>query len=114
TRRIIRRMGKPVVMVTGNGVRLEPEPLGVFSNPEGDRLHKGRAGELVFKARQPTLLVLTDDVRGLDKDWRIVINGTEYFAADHNDDGNGGTAITLAPAATVGAGEQDDGKGNWR
>lgn len=94
--RIVRRLGQPVIMVTTNGVRLDPVPLGVFSNPEGDRLLKGRDGGLVFKQRQASLTVITDEVPGLTKDWRIIIGGVEYYAADHEDDSHGCTKIFLS------------------
>lgn len=96
SRRIVRRLGKPVTMVTANGVRLDPSPKGVFTNPEGERLLKGRNGGLVFQQRQPTLLVLTEQVPGLSKAWRILIGGVEYYPAEHEDDGDGCTKIFLS------------------
>ncbi len=94
TRRIVRRVGQSVVIVTDNEVRLDIQA--VFSNPQGDMLLKGRQGGLVLKQRQATLLVNTEDVQGINKTWRILVNGVEYFAADSDPDGNGGTVIQLA------------------
>ncbi|EMJ7098669.1 hypothetical protein ACGRSR_18155 [Vibrio owensii] len=118
SRRIVRRLGQPITMVTANGVRLDPAPLGVFSNPEGDRLLKGRDGGLVFKQRQATLTVITDEVPGLCKEWRIIIGGVEYYAADHEDDSHGCTKIFLSkgvpcPDSVPGIGDQKDGS-TWR
>lgn len=114
SRRVARRLGQSITIVTDNGVLLDPAPIGVFSNPEGDRLLKGRDGGLVFKQRQPTLTLITDEVVGLCKDWRIIIGGVEYYAADHEDDSHGCTKVFLAkgvpdPTAT----ELNDGT-TWR
>lgn len=114
SRRIIRRLGVPVVMVTKNGVRLD-DVKGVFSNPEDDALVKGKNGGLEFKHRQKTLRVMTDDCVGLSKDWRIIIAGKEYFPADHHEDGHGCTLIYLAneiddPTES----EIVNGGGKWR
>jgi hypothetical protein len=114
SRRIIRRLGQPVQMVTSNGVRLDPAPRGVFSNAEQEVLSKSKSGGLTFTQRLPSLAMLTSDVQGLDKEWRIILNGVEYFAADWKDDGAGVTNIDLAlkpqPAPS---GDQDDGN-TWR
>lgn len=118
SRRIVRRLGLPVTVVTSEGVRLEPSPLGVFSNPEGDRLLKGRDGGLVFKQRQATLTMNTSDVVGLCKDWRLIINGVEYYAADHEDDSHGCTKIYLSKHITCKPRDSSNGsEGNgskWR
>jgi hypothetical protein len=101
--------------VRDDDVTLEPAPLGVFSNPEGDRLLKGRDGGLVFKQRQATLTVLTDDVPGLNQDWRIIIDEVEYYAADHEDDSHGCTKISLSKAVQESSAIPDEEDGAaWR
>ncbi len=114
SRRIVRRLGQPVAMITGNGVRLDPDPLGVFSNPEGDLLLKGKNGGLVLKQRQATLVVLTDKVQGLSKDWRIIIGGVEYYAADHEDDSHGCTTIFLSKEPSSAPLDDSGNPTSWR
>lgn len=113
-RRIIRRLGIPTVMVTEQGVTL-PKIKGVFINPEGDRLVKGRGGGLEFKSSRPTLRVMSEDVVGLSQEWRIIVNGKTYFPADHDDDGCGTTLIYLSvEIADLTESEVMSGGTTWR
>lgn len=113
SRRIIRRLGVPVGVVTASGVRLDAIK-GVFSNPESDALVKGRGGGLEFKHRRPTLRVMSVDVEGVSKHWRFFVGGHEYFAADDHADGHGCTLLYLAKALEEPDGSEVSGGTKWR
>lgn len=114
-RRIIRRVGRPIVMVTGHNDRLEIK--GVFDKPEQEVIAKGARGGLTLKAAVPTLTVLRGDCPVLDKALQIFIDDREYYPVPHQsfDDGAGCMVIVLAdPVPTQSDdGEQSDG-GKWR
>lgn len=118
SRRIVKRLGQPITMITDAGVTIDPKPIGIFSNPEGDKLMKGRQGGLVFKQRQATLTVITDEVPGLNKHWKIIIGNIEFYAAEHEDDSHGCTVISLSkgvqvPTSPSNVGGDKDGS-TWR
>lgn len=114
-RRIIRRVGRPVVMVTGHNVRLEIK--GVFDDAQQEVITKGKRGGLTIKAAVPTLTVLSSDCPTLDKALRILVNGQEYYPVPHQsfDDGAGCMVIVLAEAVPEQSNEEEqhDG-GKWR
>lgn len=115
SRRIIRRLGRPITMVTGHNVRLELK--GVFEKPEQDVISKGRRGGLNIKADVPTLTVLGSECPTLDKALRILVDGREYYPVPSQsfDDGAGCIVIVLAEAIPEQSNEeaQHDG-GKWR
>ena len=98
SRRIIRRLGKPVVIITENDVRVDLK--GIYDAPEDDTLVKGRKGGLVLKTRPATLIIYADEAPELTKECRIIIPhvNREYFPADSKNDGDGGIVIELAEA----------------
>lgn len=97
SRRIIRRLGKPVTFVDPDGKQL-PAMKGVYAGPEEDAIVKGKKGGLVLKKQEATLSVADIDHTKLNKHWRIIIPhlNQEFFPADHDDDGDGCTVIALA------------------
>lgn len=113
--RIIKRLGRPVKMVTPNGVPVEL--VGVFDHPEKEVITKGKRGQLTLKADVPTLTVLADECPTLNKDIRVFIDGREYYPVPTQsyDDGAGGMVIVLADAIPDANFEddQEDG-GKWR
>lgn len=115
SRRIVRRLGRLVKMVTANGVTVDFR--GVFTHPEKEVITKGKRGELTLKADVPTLTVLDDDCPSLSKDIRILIDDREYFPvpSQSHSDGDGCTVIVLADAVPDQSyeDEQEDG-GKWR
>ncbi|WP_047533221.1 head-tail joining protein [Shewanella sp. ZOR0012] len=118
SRRIVRRLGKPVVITTANGVRID-NIKGVYSAPEEDALVKGRKGGLALKTRSATLTVCDDDIdcRQLSTDWRIIVPhvNREFFPAEHLNDGDGCTVIYLADALTPSPDMDEQGnESKWR
>lgn len=109
-RRIIRRLGVPVRFVTSEGVAFD-DRSGVFSNPEREALVKGSGGQLEFKAQKTTLLMMADDVTGINKQWRFFVGASEYYPVKWFDDGTGALLITLG--VTSKAEVNQDGNG-WR
>lgn len=99
TRRAIRRLGKHNKVVVTDELGESKQIPGVFVNPEstGDirSLGKGSSNR-GFKSSAKRLRVLTEDVDGLSPEWVIEVNGVEYFAADHDLDGEGATLIYLS------------------
>lgn len=98
TKRIINRIGQVVTFTTELGEEFTAKA--VLSNPQSTgyvrREGKGSGG-LDFKANAKRLRVMTESVPGLSKEWVIVVNGEEYFPADHDNDGrDGSTLIYLA------------------
>ncbi|MCG9780431.1 head-tail joining protein [Photobacterium damselae] len=115
TRRIIDRLGRPVKMVTPNGVPVTL--MGIFDHPEKEVVTKGKRGQLTIKADVPTLTVLADECPTLHKDIRVFIDDQEYYPvpAQSYDDKAGGMVIVLADAIPDVSFEddQEDG-GKWR
>ena len=109
SRQIIRRLGKPVVIITANGVRVDLK--GVYSGPEDDNLVKGRKGGLTLKTRSATLRVYAGDAPGLSTDCRVIVPhiNRDFFPADWPDDGDGCILIHLADALTDPIEGSDDG-----
>lgn len=109
-RRIVRRLGSPVSMLTDDGVRIDGK-LGVFDSPEKEGVVKGSGGRLEFKAQAVTLLMLSGDVQGISTKWRIFVKGVEYYPIKWPDDGDGCVLITLGTPSSSEGGE--DGN-EWR
>jgi hypothetical protein len=96
SRRIIRRLGKPITFLKPDG---EPIKIkGVYAGPEEDVIVKGKKGGLVLKNFSATLCVSDLEHSELSKEWKIIIPhlGKSFFAADHDDDGDGCTVIFLS------------------
>lgn len=109
-RRIIRRLGSPIRMVTASGVTID-DKLGVFKTPENEGLVKGSGGRLEFKAQKTTLLMMAADVAGISKEWRFFVGSSEYYAAKWFEDGTGTILITLGTPSDQ---EGDENGGGWR
>lgn len=115
SRRIIRRLGRPVSMLKQDGVRLEM--LGIFESPEKGVIIKGKGGGLTVKSDVPTLTVLSEKCPPLIKELQIFIDDEEYYPIPSQsfDDKAGCIVIVLAlniPEKIPGE-ESDDG-GRWR
>lgn len=118
SRRIVRRLGKPVLVTTAEGVLL-PSLKGVYSSPEEDSIVKGRKGGLALKTRSATLTVCDDDIdcHDLSTKWRIVVPhvGREFFPAEHLNDGDGCIVIYLSDAQTPSSDIDENGnESKWR
>lgn len=115
TRRIIDRLGRPVKMVTPNGVPVTL--MGIFDHPEKEVITKGKRGQLTIKADVPTLTVMADECPTLHKDIRVFIDDQEYYPVPTQsyDDKAGAMVIVLADAIPDVSFEddQEDG-GKWR
>jgi hypothetical protein len=109
SRRTIRRLGSPVSMIDDSGLSI-PEKLGVYESPEKEGIVSGGGGRLEFKSQNVTLLMLSDDVQGINKDWKISVCGREYYPVKWPDDGAGCVLITLGTPSLSEGGEN----GNWR
>ncbi|PMN73160.1 head-tail joining protein [Enterovibrio norvegicus] len=114
-KRIVKRLGRPVKLVTQNGVTV---PLvGVFNRPEKDVVTKGKRGQLTLKAGVPTLTVVSEDCPALHQDIRVFIDNSEFYPVPSQsfDDGAGCMVIVLADAVPDSnfEDEQADG-GKWR
>ncbi|MGL4755194.1 MAG: head-tail joining protein [Aeromonadaceae bacterium] len=98
-RRIVRRAGRhsPATITTELGE--ERTIPAIFTNPETSA-RLGQQGTTKggrdFKSSAKRLRVLTEDVEGINQEWNIVMNGVEYFPAEHDHDGDGTTIIYLA------------------
>lgn len=115
SRRIVRRLGKPVTMVTVNGVRLEMK--GVFDHPEHEVITKGKRGGLTLKADVPTLTVLGSECPELNKELRIFVDEREYYPVPSKsfDDGAGCMVIVLAdPVPDQNYEDEQTDGGKWR
>lgn len=104
TQRSIRKLGKfnKVIIVTELGE--EREISAIFENPEasGSLRPSGTAkGGRDFKESAKKLRALTEEVEGINQEWQITVNGTEYFPADFDHDGDGSTLIYLALQRTL-------------
>lgn len=109
-RRAIRRVGKhnKVTVVTELGEEFEISA--VFVNPaEVAKLIKQGTtkGGRDFRQSAKTLRVLDEETEGVNPEWRITVNGTEYFPADNLPDGNGSTLLFLAPSSAPSGGDDD-------
>lgn len=96
SRRIIRRLGKPITFVKPDGENINIK--GVYAGPEEDVIVKGKKGGLVLKNFSATLCVSELDHTELSKEWKIIVPhlNKSFFAADHDDDGDGCTVIFLS------------------
>lgn len=109
-RRIIRRLGSPIRMVTPEGVVVD-DKLGIYKHPEKEGLVKGSGGQLEFKAQNRTLFMMADDVAGISKAWSISIGSADFYPIKWFEDGTGAIMITLGVSNDNEGSE--DGNG-WR
>ncbi|MGL5285672.1 MAG: head-tail joining protein [Aeromonas sp.] len=98
-RRIINRLGRhnKVTIVTELGE--ERDIRAIFTDPQSTgsiRKTGSGSGGSDFKQSAKQLLAMAEDVEGINPEWRITVNGTEYFPADHDPDGDGALTIYLA------------------
>ncbi|EGR2744159.1 hypothetical protein MYC06_004688 [Vibrio parahaemolyticus] len=115
-RRCVGLAGDDATLITENGVRLDVS--GVFDNAVYDLEDKpksngGNTGTK-FQKPIPCFTVETRLVEGVNKQWRVLVSGREYFVAKPYDDGLGMTTLWLADA--IESDYQDEGAdgGKWR
>ncbi|AWH14520.1 hypothetical protein [Aeromonas phage 13AhydR10PP] len=101
TRSMIKRLGRHhlVRVIDENGLSTDRVPS-IWVNSEKTaalrQTGKGSGGR-DFKASAKRLRVLTEQVEGVNSEWRVVVPGNiEYFVADHDHHDGGSTVLYLA------------------
>ena len=97
-RRIIQRLGEPVILPDGRVVS------GVFEIPTAD----GTLGSLPMDYRRPELTLTDEDATGLTRGDRLTIRQRVFTVEDPLPDGAGVTVITLAEE------QPDPSSGRWK
>lgn len=114
---MISRLGRHhlVRVIDENGVSTDGVPSIWVNNEKAiDVRQTGKgSGGRDFKASAKRLRVLTEQVEGVNSEWRVVTpDNSEYFVADHDHHDGGSTVLWLAPVSDPQP-TQDDGNG-WR
>lgn len=113
SRRTIRRLGKPIPTTDEHG-QVKPNLWGIYDNPEGESLVRGRGGGLTLTRREHSLQVLTEEVPTLSKAWTFTLDGAVYFPAKWHPDGDGMTRIYLSVKPADTAKDDSEHGTNWR
>lgn len=104
TRSMIRRLGRhsPAVMVDENGLEYDEIPaIWVNSEKTGSIRPVGKgSGGRDFKASAKRLRVLTEQVDGINREWKVTVGGVQYFVADIDHQDGGSSVLYLALAST--------------
>ncbi|APU01161.1 hypothetical protein [Aeromonas phage 32] len=113
----IKRLGRhhKVTVVDENGLEQTEIPsIWVNSEKTAEIRQTGKgSGGRDFKASAKRLRVLTEQVEGVNSEWRVIVpSGEEYFVADHDHHDGGSTVLYLA-LTTDPQGSQDNPNG-WR
>lgn len=114
---MISRLGRHhlVRVIDENGVSTDRVPSVWVNNEKAiDVRQTGKgSGGRDFKASAKRLRVLTEQVEGVNSEWRVVTpDNSEYFVADHDHHDGGSTVLWLAPVSDPQP-TQDDSNG-WR
>ncbi|MGL4505184.1 MAG: head-tail joining protein [Aeromonas sobria] len=109
---MIRRLGRhsPATVVDELGAQSVIPAIWVNSDKTGEirKVGKGSGGR-DFKASAKRLRVLSEQVEGINPEWRVTVGGEEYFPADHDHQDGGSTLLYLAPLSEP---TDNEGEGN--
>lgn len=115
TRSMIRRLGRhsPATVEDELGAQSEIPAIWVNTESNGAIRATGKgSGGRDFKASAKRLRVLSEQVEGINPEWRVTVGGETYFPADHDHQDGGSTVLYLAHIQEP---SDDEGENNgWR